>query len=97
MSPPKRSLIALMKEEGYFLTNRNSWSLFYETREYFAGLPELAQFWLVRSQGIWSVRRGKDENLAVPWMWCKQFSVSSHCTDHPVGIHAWAVCHSGQC
>jgi len=45
----KYNLVEFMRKGGYWATNRNAY--FYEVVDYFRGLPELANFWLVTRRG----------------------------------------------
>ena len=41
------NLVSFMKRNNFSMTNRDYF--FYETRGYYMGLPELAQYWMVRN------------------------------------------------
>ena len=46
---PNKDLVEFMRTGGYYLSNRDEY--FYEEKRWHRGLPELAQYWMVREGG----------------------------------------------
>ena len=48
------NLVTFMRENNLYLTNRNQ--TFFEVRDYYKGLPEMAHFWMVSSLNMEDMR-----------------------------------------